>query len=67
MNKTIAAITFNSINMTLSVVSDKGGFGCLEYSAKNVYSGVNRNFFRCTQRDRRIDRRSYQSLFFRLR
>ena len=45
MNKTIAAITFNSINMTLSVVSDKGGFGCLEYSAKNVYSGVNRNFF----------------------
>ena len=45
MKKTTAAILFNSMQITLSVVSDKGGFGCQEYSAKNVYSGVNKNFF----------------------
>ena len=40
-----AVLTFNSMQITLSVVSDKNGFGCLEYSAKNVYSGVNKSFF----------------------
>ncbi len=45
MKKTTAALLFNSMQITLSVVSDKGGFGCLEYSAKNVYSGVSKNFF----------------------
>ncbi len=45
MKKSIAVVTFNSMQITLSVVSDKGGFGCLDYTAKNVYSGVNKNFF----------------------
>ena len=36
---------FDSVQMTLSVVSDKGGFGCLDYSAKNIYTGVSKNFF----------------------
>ncbi len=45
MSRKGAFIYFNSLQATLSVVSDKGGFGCLEYSARNNYSGVSKSFF----------------------
>ena len=43
--KNLASVYFDSIQMTLSVVSDKGGFGCAEFIEKNVYTGVSKNFF----------------------
>ena len=45
VKKSVASVIFDSVQMTLSVVSDKGGFGCLEYASNNVYTGVSKNFF----------------------
>ena len=44
-NKNVASVYFDSLQMTLTVVSDKGGYGCVDFSAKNTYTGVSKNFF----------------------
>ena len=44
-NKSRAVLLFNSRKITLSIVSDKGGFGCREYTASCFYSGASLTFF----------------------